>query len=101
MAVPPHRTTAGTSLGIDATPIDSRVSRWGGALPQYAVGHRARLERITVGLRPDDIVRLDGYLSRYADLLLAATGLDVRDVPGAGAAGGTTASVACRNGVVY
>ena len=45
------------------------------------------------GLRPDDVTRLDGYLSRYADLLQAATGLDVRDVPGAGAAGGTTASL--------
>jgi oxygen-dependent protoporphyrinogen oxidase len=38
-------------LGVDANPIDSRVTRWGGALPQYAVGHRARLERISQGLR--------------------------------------------------
>jgi glycerate kinase len=45
------------------------------------------------GLRPADVARLDGYLSRYADLLESATGLDVRDVPGAGAAGGTTASL--------
>jgi glycerate kinase len=45
------------------------------------------------GLRPADVVRLDGYLARYADLLEAETGLDVRDVPGAGAAGGTTASL--------
>ncbi len=34
-------------LGITGTPVDARVSRWGAALPQYAVGHRARLERIT------------------------------------------------------
>jgi oxygen-dependent protoporphyrinogen oxidase len=27
-------------------PIDSRVSRWGGGLPQYAVGHRERVARI-------------------------------------------------------
>jgi oxygen-dependent protoporphyrinogen oxidase len=28
------------------TPIDARVSRWAGALPQYAVGHRDRVARI-------------------------------------------------------
>lgn len=38
-------------LGIQAVPVDTRVSRWGGALPQYAVGHRARVDRITHGLR--------------------------------------------------
>jgi oxygen-dependent protoporphyrinogen oxidase len=32
--------------GFTGAPIDSRVSRWGGALPQYAVGHRERVARI-------------------------------------------------------
>jgi protoporphyrinogen/coproporphyrinogen III oxidase len=32
--------------GFRGVPIDSRVSRWGGALPQYAVGHRDRVARI-------------------------------------------------------
>ena len=27
-------------------PIDARVVRWGGGLPQYAVGHVARIERL-------------------------------------------------------
>lgn len=45
------------------------------------------------GLRPADVRRLDGYLSRYADLLEDATGVVIRDVPGAGAAGGTTAGL--------
>ncbi len=45
------------------------------------------------GLDAAAVARLDGYLARYADLLLAETGLDVREVPGAGAAGGTTASL--------
>jgi oxygen-dependent protoporphyrinogen oxidase len=37
-----------TALGPDALgePIDSHVQRWGGGLPQYAVGHVARVERI-------------------------------------------------------
>jgi glycerate kinase len=45
------------------------------------------------GLRVADVTRLDANLSRYADLLEAETGLAVRHVPGAGAAGGTTASL--------
>jgi oxygen-dependent protoporphyrinogen oxidase len=32
--------------GIAATPLDSHVQRWGGGLPQYAVGHLARVARI-------------------------------------------------------
>lgn len=37
-------------LGIEGVPVDARVTRWGGALPQYAVGHRARMARITRAL---------------------------------------------------
>lgn len=32
--------------GIAAPPIDARVTRWGGGLPQYAVGHAERVARI-------------------------------------------------------
>lgn len=32
--------------------LDSRVSRWGGGLPQYAVGHLDRVRRIKAGLPP-------------------------------------------------
>jgi oxygen-dependent protoporphyrinogen oxidase len=32
--------------GFVGTPIDSRVTRWGGGLPQYAVGHLDRVARI-------------------------------------------------------
>ncbi|MEP6759867.1 MAG: protoporphyrinogen oxidase [Sporichthyaceae bacterium] len=34
--------------------VDTRVTRWGGGLPQYAVGHRARVERArtAVALQP-------------------------------------------------
>jgi protoporphyrinogen/coproporphyrinogen III oxidase len=34
------------NAGFAGTPIDSRVSRWGGGLPQYAVGHLSRVARI-------------------------------------------------------
>jgi oxygen-dependent protoporphyrinogen oxidase len=32
--------------GLTSAPIASRVSRWGGGLPQYAVGHPDRVRRI-------------------------------------------------------
>jgi protoporphyrinogen/coproporphyrinogen III oxidase len=32
--------------GFSGTPVDARVTRWGGGLPQYAVGHLDRVARI-------------------------------------------------------
>jgi protoporphyrinogen/coproporphyrinogen III oxidase len=34
------------AIGLSVRPIDSHVQRWGGALPQYAVGHLERVARI-------------------------------------------------------
>ena len=34
------------AVGVAATPVDTHVQRWGGALPQYAVGHLERVARI-------------------------------------------------------
>ena len=36
--------------GITARPVDTHVQRWGGALPQYAVGHLDRVARIRAAL---------------------------------------------------
>jgi oxygen-dependent protoporphyrinogen oxidase len=33
-------------VGVDAEPVDVRVTRWGGGLPQYAVGHVERVARV-------------------------------------------------------
>ncbi len=33
------RTGLATTMGLTATPLEARVSRWPGAFPQYAVGH--------------------------------------------------------------
>lgn len=33
-------------IGVRTAPLDTLVSRWGGALPQYRVGHRQRVARI-------------------------------------------------------
>ncbi len=34
------------ATGVVAVPVDSHVQRWGGGLPQYAVGHLDRVRRI-------------------------------------------------------
>jgi oxygen-dependent protoporphyrinogen oxidase len=36
----------GAATGLRAQPVDHYVQRWGGALPQYAVGHLDRVARI-------------------------------------------------------
>ena len=38
--------------GIGAGPVDSHVQRWGGGLPQYAVGHLDRVAAIRADLPP-------------------------------------------------
>ena len=35
----------GDLLGLTGRPVAARVTRWGGALPQYAVGHVERMDR--------------------------------------------------------
>jgi oxygen-dependent protoporphyrinogen oxidase len=34
------------AVGASARPVAASVTRWGGGLPQYAVGHRARVARV-------------------------------------------------------
>ncbi len=41
--------------GVRATPVAARVTRWGGALPQYAPGHLERVRRIRA-----DVARVPG-----------------------------------------
>lgn len=36
----------GDAIGLRARPVDTHVQRWGGGLPQYAVGHLGRVQRI-------------------------------------------------------
>jgi oxygen-dependent protoporphyrinogen oxidase len=39
-------TDLATATGQEVRPVDTHVQRWGGALPQYAVGHLDRVARI-------------------------------------------------------
>jgi oxygen-dependent protoporphyrinogen oxidase len=34
------------ATGVTGSPVDTRVTRWGGGLPQYAVGHLDRISRV-------------------------------------------------------
>jgi oxygen-dependent protoporphyrinogen oxidase len=38
------------ATGVRGSPVDVRVSRWGGGLPQYSVGHLDRVARIRAGI---------------------------------------------------
>jgi protoporphyrinogen/coproporphyrinogen III oxidase len=38
------------ATGVRGRPVDVRVSRWGGGLPQYSVGHLDRVARIRAGI---------------------------------------------------
>jgi oxygen-dependent protoporphyrinogen oxidase len=38
------------ATGVAGDPVDVRVSRWGGGLPQYSVGHLDRVARIRAGV---------------------------------------------------
>ncbi len=40
----------GDAIGLSATPVDSHVQRWIGALPQYAVGHLDRVASVRAAL---------------------------------------------------
>jgi protoporphyrinogen/coproporphyrinogen III oxidase len=44
----------GDAIGLSATPVDTHVQRWIGALPQYAVGHLDRVASVRAAL-PDGI----------------------------------------------
>ena len=40
------------ATGVTGDPVDVRVTRWGGGLPQYTVGHLDRVRRIREGVAP-------------------------------------------------
>lgn len=42
--------------GIEQAPLDAHVQRWGGGLPQYAVGHVERIARARAELPPGVVV---------------------------------------------
>jgi protoporphyrinogen/coproporphyrinogen III oxidase len=43
------------ATGLDASPVDTHVQRWGGGLPQYALGHLDRVARIRA-----EVARMQG-----------------------------------------
>jgi protoporphyrinogen/coproporphyrinogen III oxidase len=38
------------ATGAPENPVESDVTRWGGALPQYTVGHNERIARVLTAL---------------------------------------------------
>jgi oxygen-dependent protoporphyrinogen oxidase len=68
------------ATGLTAEPIDAQVTRWGGALPQYAVGHLDRVRRVR-----DAVGRVSGLAVCGA----AYDGVGVAAVVGSGQAAAT------------
>jgi protoporphyrinogen/coproporphyrinogen III oxidase len=52
------------AVGVRGEPVDVRVSRWGGALPQYAVGHLDRVDRVTAALAAEPTLAVCGAAYR-------------------------------------
>ncbi len=48
-------TDLAAAVGLSSRPVDSHVQRWGGALPQYAVGHLDRIAAVR-----DEVATLPG-----------------------------------------
>ncbi|MFI5907452.1 protoporphyrinogen oxidase [Dactylosporangium sp. NPDC051541] len=56
------RTEVARLIGVDALPeeLDRGVYRWGGALPQYAPGHQARVRALRAGLEASPPIAVAG-----------------------------------------
>lgn len=59
----------GEAIGLSSRPVDSHVQRWGGALPQYAVGHL------------DRVARVRAELDRHAGLAVCGASYDGLGIP--------------------
>lgn len=68
------------AIGLRGSPVASRVTRWGGGLPQYTVGHLGRVERI----------RAD--LARHPGLTVAGAAYDGVGIPACIASGARAAT---------
>jgi len=59
----------GLATGRTLTPVDAHVQRWGGALPQYAVGHL------------DGVARIRASIDRVPDLAVCGAAYDGVGIP--------------------
>ena len=58
------------AVDLRGEPVDSHVQRWGGALPQYAVGHLDRVRRIADSMA--DVPGLEVCGAAYAGVGIPA-----------------------------
>ena len=70
------------AVGLSAPPVDSHVQRWGGALPQYAVGHLDRVRRVRAAV------------ARHPGLAVAGAAYDGVGVPAVARSGRQAARTA-------
>ncbi len=72
------RADLATLDGISAVPVAAHVQRWGGGLPQYAVGHVARIAALEGGL-PDGVAVAGAALHGVGVPACIATGRAAAD----------------------
>lgn len=78
------RTDLEAAVGIRAAPVDALVTRWGGALPQYAVGHLDRVGRIRRAIAAEPGLAICGAVLDGVGIpaVIATAGAAARDVVG-------------------
>lgn len=87
--------------GLDLVELDTRLGelqlRVACDVTNPLLGERGAAEVYAPqkGAWPEDITALEAWLTHYADLLEAASGVRARDLPGSGAAGGTSFGLMC------
>jgi oxygen-dependent protoporphyrinogen oxidase len=60
----------GLAVGLHGPLVDWQVTRWGGGLPQYTVGHRGRVQRIRAAV--GEVPRLEVCGAAYDGIGVAA-----------------------------
>src|SRR5487761_1382988 len=68
------------ATGVDGPPAEVRVTRWGGALPQYSVGHAGRVSRIRAAVAAQPGLAVCG--AAYDGLGIPACVATARDAAG-------------------
>ncbi len=96
--VTPNLAGIDTIKSLDVTAIDSRVqqSSWRFLTdvdnPLVGINGAAQIFGLQKGIKVQDLARADALLTRWADLLEQETGINPRNTPGSGAAGGVAAA---------
>ena len=78
------------AIGVTDPPVDARVSRWGGGLPQYAVGHLGRVQRVRAAVAAHPGLAVCGATYDGVGIPACVASAEERGGPGAATMGDVT-----------